>query len=94
MSEMLYRILLVVLFIGFVAEWITNRKKHPFISLAVNTILVVVVVLLPILYYEIANSMTWDIILDFLIGISIGYRAAEAVDNINNTVGDENAHTP
>ena len=92
MSEMLYHILLLVLLIGFIADWITNRKNHPVRSLVINTILVVV--LFPILYYEIANSMKWDIILDFMIGISIGYRAAEAVDNINNTEGDENEHTP
>lgn len=92
MSATLYHILLVVLFIGFLSEWFTNRKKHPFISLAVNTILAVV--LLPILYYEIANNMMWDIILDFLIGISIGYRAAEAVDYIDDIIGDENDDTP
>ncbi|WP_405325587.1 hypothetical protein [Fibrobacter sp.] len=92
MSVTLYHILLAVFFIGFLAEWFNNRKKHPFISLAVNTILVIV--LLPILYYEIANNMMWDIILDFLIGISIGYRAAEAVDHIDDIIGDENDDTP
>ena len=92
MSATLYHILLAVFFIGFLAEWFNNRKKHPFISLAVNTILVIV--LLPILYYEIANNMMWDIILDFLIGISIGYRAAEAVDHIDDIIGDENDDTP
>lgn len=93
MSTLLYCILTVVLLIGFVADWITDNKKHPIRSLVINIILAIV--LIPIIYYEIAHDMVWGVILDFLIGISIGYSSAESVDNItNNTVGDENEHTP
>ena len=90
---MLYCILLGVLLIGFVADWITDNKKHPIRSIAINAILAVV--LIPIIYYQMANNMAWAVILDFLVGISIGYSVAESVDiGSSNTKGDENEHTP